>query len=271
MKIITLVENTTGEPCLKPRHGLSLYVETDEHKLLFDVGPNEEYLCNAKKLGVDITAVDTVVISHGHVDHGGGLASFLKINDRARIFLHKQAFGPHYYQVLFAKFYVGLDKKIADSDRFIFNDGTMRIDDQLFLFSDVDGQFDTKSSHAMLQKTPQGYVQDDFQHEQNLIVTQGDKSVLFAGCSHRGIKNIVRAAKKYNSNISAAFGGFHLYNPVTKVSESAAEIRRVGRELSKENIVFYTGHCTGPKALKELRTIMGDNVQSITTGSTIEI
>ena len=70
MKIISLVENTTKSE-LKAKHGLSLYIETKKHKILFDLGPDKTLFENAVKRNIDISKVDTVIISHGHIDHGG--------------------------------------------------------------------------------------------------------------------------------------------------------------------------------------------------------
>ena len=74
MKIVTLLENTSRRPGLTAARGLSLYAETAERKVLFDMGPDEAFLENARALGVDLAAVDTAVLSHGHSDHGGGLS-----------------------------------------------------------------------------------------------------------------------------------------------------------------------------------------------------
>ena len=90
LKIVGLVENTTESPNLKYKHGLSLYIETERHRILFDMGLNDLFLENARKLGVDIASIDIAVISHGHVDHCGGLKSFLKRNSTARyIYAHR--------------------------------------------------------------------------------------------------------------------------------------------------------------------------------------
>ena len=139
MRITALLENTTIDTALRPKHGLSIYIETPKHKVLFDLGPDDTCLDNAQIMGIDLAQVDTVVLSHGHYDHGGALASFLKINDKARLFFHKQAFEPHYHKRLFVKKYVGLDTNQADNARISFTGDTMRIDDELFLFSDVEG------------------------------------------------------------------------------------------------------------------------------------
>ncbi|NCA67648.1 MAG: MBL fold metallo-hydrolase, partial [Clostridia bacterium] len=77
MKITTLCENTSISPEFKCEHGLSFYVETKKHKLLFDTGESGIFAENAAKLGIDLSEVDIAVISHGHYDHGGGLPAFL--------------------------------------------------------------------------------------------------------------------------------------------------------------------------------------------------
>lgn len=92
MLIKTLVENTSISKDFGSEHGLSLYIETKKHKILFDVGASELFLKNAKKLDVSIADVDFLVISHGHYDHGGGLKSFLHENTKVEVFLHRLAF-----------------------------------------------------------------------------------------------------------------------------------------------------------------------------------
>ena len=66
-------------------HGLSLFIETEEHKILFDMGQSDAFIKNALSLGIDIAKVDIAVISHGHYDHGGGLRYFLELNRSAPI------------------------------------------------------------------------------------------------------------------------------------------------------------------------------------------
>ena len=70
MKIVSLLENIKT-PGVKAKHGLSLYIETENHKILFDCGPDNKFIQNAKVKNIDLTKVDIVIISHGHIDHGG--------------------------------------------------------------------------------------------------------------------------------------------------------------------------------------------------------
>ena len=87
MKIVNLIENTEGHSGCVAAHGLSFYVETEKHKLLLDLGPSEETIKNAERSGIDLPAVDTVILSHGHYDHSGGIIPFTKINDKALIYM----------------------------------------------------------------------------------------------------------------------------------------------------------------------------------------
>lgn len=99
-KIVTLVENTTSSSEYRSKHGLCLYIETDRHKILFDLGQDKLFLENAKKMDIDISEIDTVIISHGHKDHGGALKRFMDLNSNAKIYIRKEAFEPHYIKVL---------------------------------------------------------------------------------------------------------------------------------------------------------------------------
>ena len=272
MKITALVENTSNNKNLKSKHGLSIYIETQQHKVLFDTGSDDTFICNASKLGIDLAQVDTLVISHGHFDHAGALSSFLKLNSKAKIYIHRLAFEAHYIKVLFAKINIGLDKELIGNSRFILTDGNLKIDDELFILSDVEGQFLVKSNSVLLKRTKNAYVQDDFSHEQNLIVSSKGKTALFTGCSDKGISNIINAAKEYQPEIQAVFGGFHLYNPATKSTEPADVLQCLADELSMHNATFHTGHCTGLKALVAMRNIMGnDKVKHFITGTLVEL
>ena len=93
MRIVCLIENTEGKAGCGIEHGLCLYVETERHKLLLDTGASELFIKNAELKGVDLTKVDTVVISHRHSDHGGGLEAFSRINPTAKIYMQESAEG----------------------------------------------------------------------------------------------------------------------------------------------------------------------------------
>ena len=136
MKITVLVENTSSNQKLNVEHGLSLYIETDKHHILFDAGDSNLFIENAKKLKIDLSLVDIFILSHGHHDHGGGLNDFLEINDKATIYVQKDAFNPHYS--LRGGTYVDISVlQPKQLNRIVFNDHNLNIDDDLILFSNI--------------------------------------------------------------------------------------------------------------------------------------
>ncbi len=159
MRIINLIENTEGSSGCTAAHGLSFYVETEKHKLLVDLGPSEETIHNAEKLGVDLSAVDTVVLSHGHYDHSGGIIPFTKINPTAVIYMQSGADRDYYaddgegaqngrYR------YIGIDKEIAALDQVRVVEGDLKIDEELELFTikDRSHALPSTNSNLMIRK-----------------------------------------------------------------------------------------------------------------------
>ncbi|MDE6656044.1 MAG: MBL fold metallo-hydrolase, partial [Anaeroplasmataceae bacterium] len=190
IKIISLVENTTTSPKLKSKHGLCMYIETSRHKILFDLGPNALFLENALKLGVDIQSVDTVIISHGHSDHGGALAKFMKINSKAKIYIKESAFDRHYIKVLGIPISTSIDYALKKKPQILFTKDYDVIDEELSLFSNVTGRkLYSKANEKLFVKKNGRIVQDQFEHEQYLVIQDGNKQALITGCSHNGIVN----------------------------------------------------------------------------------
>ena len=275
MRITTLLENTTCRPDVVNAHGLSQYVETKTHKLLFDMGPSPDFWKNAEALGVDLTQVDVAVLSHGHNDHSGGLEYFCRHNDHAPIYLEKDALGPYYAIGPKGPRFIGVDPACREFEsRFRFCSGETVIDGQLRLFSDVVGT--ACYSHAndtLRRREEEEYLAEDFRHEHDLLVTEGETAVLLAGCAHRGIVNILRRAEAVLGRApDAVLAGFHLYNPGTGQPEPRELVEAVGRELAaRKNTVYYTGHCTGEDAFSILKELLGDRLHHMSGGCTVEL
>lgn len=273
MKVKVLVENTSASSEYKSKHGLCLYIQTANHKILFDLGQNGLFLENARKMGVNIKEVDTVVISHGHADHAGALSLFLQNNHCAKIYVRESAFDKHYTKVLGLPFSVGLDSSLRDNNQIVFSNGVEVIDDELTLFSDVETKELTSSSNRALLAEINGKKQlDDFRHEQNLLITEGNKTVLFAGCAHAGIVNIkARAEQLTNGNPLKIIGGFHLYNPVSKKHESKELVDKIAERLDDGKSCYYTCHCTGQWAYCIMKERLIDNLRHLSTGDEIKL
>ncbi|GAB2044974.1 MBL fold metallo-hydrolase [Agathobaculum sp. TL06] len=273
MRIVSLMEDTACAPAFACEHGLSFYIETNGAKLLFDMGQTGLFVCNAARLGADLGAVDTAFLSHGHYDHGGGLAAFLKINSRAPVYVHERAFEPHFSHKPEGVKEIGLDSALAHSPRLRRVNGVTRIDDALTLFSDVTGVDCVPQGNRTLYERVDGqYVPDRFLHEQSLLVREGDKAVLFTGCAHRGVVNIcARAGELLGRAPDAVVGGMHLLSPSAGKSEPDEAIRAVAARLAQTGSRYYTGHCTGAHAFGVLRETLGERLECFAAGSVVEI
>ena len=273
VKIVVLLENTKESSNLKCKHGLSLYAETEAHKILFDTGPNALFLKNAEVLGVDIADIDIAVISHGHIDHCGGLKYFLEKNQKAKIYIRPQAAEKHYVKVLGIPFYAGIDRSFLSLNRFVWTEDTHVVDNELILFSGVTGQFPLPKSDSNLYVKRNGrMISDDFCHEQNLMITSGNSRILLCGCAHAGIVNIVRRAKTLIGNDpTAVIGGMHLYEPTKKRYEGNGYIDRVAAALAESKSSYYTCHCTGKKAYERMKACLGARLTYLRTGFELRI
>lgn len=208
MRIVTLIENTPGDPRCACEHGLSLYLETHDHRLLMDTGSTGAFADNAEALGIDLTRVDTVVLSHGHYDHAGGLLRFAALNPGAPIYLQAGADGDFYH----GDRYIGIDKAITALPQVRPVRGDLRIDGELFLFAGITGRRFWPQSNLSLRVRRDGQtLQDDFSHEQCLVVSQDGHRVLVSGCAHNGILNILdRYRDLFGGDPDVVISGFHM-------------------------------------------------------------
>ena len=273
MKIVGIVENTRISKKYIDKHGLSLYVETPRHKILFDVGPDDTVIKNAEKLGIEIEAIDTVIISHGHKDHGGGLEAFLAKNKKAKVYIQETAFVTHCVNVLGIKIDVTLKQNFKHHPQVCLLNGNYIIDEELSLFTDPElTEFMPEGNKKLYKREGDHYFLDDFKHEQNLILNVEGKKVLVVGCSHRGVTNIVEEAEKVlQQSLNVVIGGFHLTNPVGFIKRSKEITKSIGEILHKKGYEYYTCHCTGELAYLQLIEILGDKIHYLQTGTTIEI
>ena len=274
VRVLTLMENTARDEALCRGHGLSLYIETPKHKILFDMGPDgESLLKNAETLGVDLAQVDVAILSHGHYDHGGGLAAFLSVNEAASVYIRENAFEGYFYVDGDEARYIGLDETLRDSGRIVFTGESLRIDEELLLYADVPADFDVSGASALLRRhTPLGFQPDGFSHEQNLLITVHGRTVLVSGCAHRGIVNILNAAKERLGRMpDATFGGFHLFQLEANSPASDRVLDLTARALLPGTTVYHTGHCTGEYALERLKAVLGERLRGISGGAVYEI
>jgi len=269
MKIISVIENSSQGNDFAFEHGLCVYVETRKHKLLLDTGASSLFIDNAYRLGIDLRDIDIVVLSHGHYDHAGGILEFSKINSKAKIYMQEDAINDYYH----GDKYIGIDHRIKDLSQVRFIDGDYCIDDELFLFSDVKERlFWPKSNLELSCKVNNELIQDDFSHEQYLVITCDNKSILLSGCAHNGILNILnRYYDIYHGYPDVVISGFHMKKKTDYSNEEIEIIKVTAHKLHELPTIFYTGHCTGDTAFDIMYQIMGNQLKHLYSGGEVYV
>ena len=265
MRVTMLMDNISTRPGIAAEHGLSLYIETEKHRILFDTGSSDAFARNAEALGIDLAAVDIAFISHGHYDHTRGLPRFFELNDRAPVYIHREAFEEYHAS---DERNIGMPVELKGNPRFILTDGPLSIDDELSLapFNLEERPFPSHSGGLLMRRNGQD-VQDEFLHEQYLSIREAGsgRHVVISGCSHKGILNIMRWLQP-----DALVGGFHFMNLDTqgdgqKALDSAAE------ELLRHRTEYFTCHCTGKKQFDWLKARMDERLNYLAGGMSIEL
>lgn len=257
MKITVLAENTACRADVIAQHGLSLYLETADCRILFDMGQDTAFARNAQTLGIDLEKVDFAILSHGHYDHGGGLAEFLRLNKWAPVYLHEGAFDPYYNGT---EKYIGLDISLQEHSRLIFTKEAAELPHGMMLV-DCNALGWQCNSWGLNRKHGEVFTPDTFRHEQYLQIREGEKQYLISGCSHKGIVNI---ASHFRPDV--LIGGFHLSK-----QENENELYTIAQSLLSCHTRYYTGHCTGSRQYAFMKAIMGERLQMLSTGVTIEV
>ncbi len=280
MEITVLLENNKSEDSnLSIEHGLSMLIQKDEYSLLFDTGgPEETAIRNAQKMGIDLSKIDVAAISHGHNDHCGGLLKFMEMNHKSPIYLKKEALEPYYSKRPEGMKFIGMDSQITEKylERLNFVERTIEIAQGIFLIPEISKDFPIPSSNRVLFTEKYGkLINDNFDHEQIMIIENNDNLVVFSGCTHNGIKNIINTAKDVfpDKRIAAIIGGFHFQaGSSDHVVSEDEEVKDIAEWLKSEiDGQIYTGHCTGERGIKIMKPILKEMLSRIHTGMEISI
>ena len=264
MKLRVLVEDKNFNSALECEHGLSIFVEGDNSKFIFDCGHTGLAWKNAVKLGVDLAAINFAVISHSHYDHAGGFPALLNYVT-PKILYTGIDFWLEKFSRADEKFaYKGAGFTADDLARWniqqkICHD-VLQIDDKTFLVGNFERHFD-------FETIPKKFVRgehklpDTFSDEICMVLRGNDGLTVIVGCSHVGILNILSTvAKRFNEKIIRVSGGVHLLNADDeRIGKTLAAIKNFGvRDLK-------LCHCSGEKICGKI------DAEILSTGSVFEI
>ncbi len=271
MNFTVLVEDSPSPFGLSAEHGFSLYIETDKYKALVDTGASSLVTENAEKLGIDLSVLDFIFITHGHDDHGGGMTAVSDIAKNAVFYLNKNADNDYFANRFGRTDNIRIPKNAFLLPNVKYLDGDVRLNDTFSVFTNGKGRRSWPVGNRNLFKSgPDGLIPDDFIHEQHLVVHNGDQLILISGCAHGGILNILdRFREIYHRDPDMVIGGFHMLKRSGYDASDVESIQNTARELAAMKTVFHSGHCTTEEGFSILRPIM-KNLREIHPGTRID-
>ena len=272
LQITTLIENMPDEEGhLLAEHGLSLYIEFDGKRLLFDTGQTGEFVKNADLLGINLEELDDIIISHGHYDHSGGVMTLLSEVERdIPFYVGEGFFAPKYKHLSDGTYrYNGnpfteqelIARKV---DLRIVTEDVTPLTEKILLFKNFPGVsgFEKKNEKFVL---PNGetYIVDTFGEEIAMGLRTGKGLVLIVGCSHVGICNILQAvSERVEEPIYAVLGGTHLMEADQERLEKTMEVfHKFGVQC------VAVSHCTGEQGIALARETFGERFVLNNTGN----
>ncbi len=276
LRLVLLIENTSCDEHIVPEHGLSIYIEFNGQKGLYDTGQTTQILENAEEMFLDIDDLDWIALSHGHYDHTGGLKCVLNKNPgQIPVFAGTGVFEPKFalrenneYQKIGIPYSKEELSELAKSITELSS--KTEIAPNIFLIgpAPLHESYEAPSQYMFTKDKDGNYVNDMMTDERTLVIRTTQGIVIITGCAHRGSVNITKDAMQQfpDDEVLMVLGGFHL----GKTNDAAVKQRiNAFAQLSIGGIGLC--HCTGAKACRLFKDELGDRCFIAPAGSEIMI
>lgn len=242
MKLKVLVDNNTyidhyyfGEPAV------SYYIEDEDTRLLLDAGYSDVFMKNSNAMGIDLESVTSIVISHGHNDHTGGLKYYFeKYNNNISIIAHPDAFNEKTIEDLRICSPV-TEEELKGKCNLVLSKAPVKISKNITFLGEIPQIYDFENRRPIGKQIIGGTSSDDYVMDDSALVYKSGKGIyIITGCSHSGICNIIEYAKEVcrENRVLGVIGGFHLFEVTERVIKTI--------EYFKQNNIdeLYPCHCT---------------------------
>lgn len=273
VKISILVDNY-AEDGLSAEHGLSLWIETGGKRILFDTGQGGVLASNAEKLGIDLSKTDTLVLSHGHYDHSGGVFRIIRTAPEMEVFCHPAAVLPRYGVRsgeskpigMTGESQWGLESLVSWRNHWV--QGGIVLSPGIGLTGYIPRQTAYEDTGGEFFLNPELSRPDPIDDDMALWILTQEGLIVCVGCCHAGLINTLNQAlfQSGASKLKAVIGGFHLLNADDSRIRNTVKALRL---LSPELIVPC--HCTGARAVEVLADAFGTAVRAGSCGTSLAL
>ncbi len=234
INITVIYNNIPYDKDLTTSWGISIFIEGLEKSILFDTGADGSILLsNMEKLGIDPKKVETVVLSHIHLDHIGGIGAILEKNNNVSVYI------PSSFPADFKDNIKKMAKEVISVKK------PIKVCEQVYSIGELGSWI----------------------KEQSLVIDTKKGLIMITGCAHPGIVNIVRFAKDYlKKDVYLVLGGFHL---MAYSENQVNEIIRQLKDLSVKKV--GPSHCTGGRPIELFREAWDKNFIELGCGAKVKI
>lgn len=266
----TILSENRSNGIFEGESGLSIYIEYNNQRFLLDTGYSSLFLENAKKLNINLDAIQTVVLTHGHSDHTNGVPY---LNPGKKIIMHPQGFKERYS--MRKKEYVGFpmtEDALRKLHSVTLTSTPLEFLDNVYFLGEIPMEVDFESSGNFSTTLDPEFTQKDFTEDDSGIAIKTDNGlIVFTGCGHRGVCNTIEHAKHVTgeSRIHAVLGGFHLRN----LEKQQGTIDKTIEYFKSNDIKhLYLGHCITDDVINYFREHVGEiEVHSLSAGKEFTI
>ena len=270
VKITILVDNEANQG-LTVEHGFSAWIETASQRFLFDTGQGSALSSNAGKLGIALDSMDTLVLSHGHYDHTGGVPFVVEKAPAVHVYCHPGAIRPRFAIRDGAAKPIGMPGTSRAAlaglspERLHWTAGAIEIAPGIGLTGPIPRRTDYEDVGGPFFVDGEGRHEDAIEDEMALWIRMELGLVVVTGCGHAGLINTLRYALRLSgaSRIHAVLGGFHLREASeARVARTIAALKELAPDL------MVPCHCTGERVIEEFAKSFAERVHRGSAGAT---
>lgn len=245
VKATILCDNLAG-PLSRAEHGISVLVDVEGKIFLWDCGQSDIAVGNALVMGLDLRKLEGIGISHGHFDHAGGLMTVLSASGPKKLYMHPKALDLEYLVAGTFKRFIGIpfrrEAMESASAGLALSEGLVEVMPGVRMTGEVPRVTCFEGFDANLFCVIDGELQPDpFTDDQSLVVDTPEGAIVFTGCAHAGLVNVLKRVLESSESIKAVVGGTHL--GLGASAERVEATMEFLEEILPDRIVPC--HCTG--------------------------